>query len=478
MQLKTFFLTFVLFLLSASGRSLGLSPNELNADVYLASPADLPLNELNTDVLYASPTEFAPFPFDLFSGAYNDVLKILEARQVDFKKQNKEVKGKQYAQGIIFLKEKEYEAALLALRNSVDSIGVDAKTLTALAWVAYYANEYSTASIFAYRVTKKNESVSYSKLNMTRGIYLLSQLKLEGYGHCRNLLNEWIDNSVENGEYYLYRAMLCLLDDSRQENNFVNALDDIGVYLIHFPNNTKIQRFKDILKKRILFNSVSFDPEALLSGKLLFPGFFSDMAMNVFRRDRRSEYVLKFLELSDKKEPKNERANRLMFFFYMRESNAASARNCADKLIEMNPSKPYGYFLRGVALRKMGMYNEALQSFEKVLERNIFDTETLQNIAVTYAQFSATTELCRNVIDLMIQYEPFNLHHLGFKLQFELRLDELENAKRTFQQIDALLKKNKKGETLRHEYKVFEKQIEEKEKALKARVSPKSVPQK
>ncbi|MDR1496908.1 MAG: hypothetical protein LBS59_00630 [Puniceicoccales bacterium] len=456
MKIKTFFLTFFLFLLLLVCRMSPVShASEPSADTHI----------------FASATEFAPFPFDVFSGARNDVTEIFKNKQSAFKKQNRTDKEKQYASGIDALREKRYKEASSALRGSVDTIGVDASILTALAWVAYSANEYVNASVFASRALESNGTIIFEKLNMAEGIYVLSQLKLESYRHCRILLDEWIDNHKMNGQYYLYRAMLWLLDN-KQDNNLVNALDDVSIYLIHFPDDIKIQKFKNVLKKRILYNWENFDPEVLLSEKLLFPGFFCDMAMNAFRRETRSEYVLKFLKLSIEKEPKNKKAYSLLFFYYFDTlKDTDSAITCADSLIKMNPSGPYGYFLRGIALRKKHMRNAALQAFESAMERNLFDTDSLYNVVFIYAELSAP-QLCIIPINLLREYEPFYPQHLMMKLQIELQMNELEKAKGTFQQLDELLKNNKTGETLRRRCKIYKDKIEDKERELRMKKQP------
>jgi len=168
---------------------------------------------------------------------------------------------------------------------------------------------------------------------------------------------------------------------------------------ISVPQNQK--EFKDLIKKFPDFKPIFFDQaEVLYINQKHYPDIADKYKLNIDPFDLFGQTIEAMISLKGKEillndvlrlnkiYPECMMTNQILSMYYNKEGDYQSSIKYADRIIDNYPDAPMGYKLKGIALKNLKSYDEALSCFEKALERTSAEDkrEIYKQIAYVYTQ--------------------------------------------------------------------------------------------
>jgi len=168
---------------------------------------------------------------------------------------------------------------------------------------------------------------------------------------------------------------------------------------ISVPQNQK--EFKDLIKKFPDFKPIFFDQaEVLYINQKHYPDIADKYKLNIDPFDLFGQTIEAMINLKGKEillndvlrlnkiYPECMMTNQILSMYYNKEGDYQSSIKYVDRIIDNYPDAPMGYKLKGIALKNLKSYDEALSCFEKALERTSEEDkrEIYKQIAYVYTQ--------------------------------------------------------------------------------------------
>jgi len=168
---------------------------------------------------------------------------------------------------------------------------------------------------------------------------------------------------------------------------------------ISVPQNQK--EFKDLIKKFPDFKPIFFDQaEVLYINQKHYPDIADKYKLNIDPFDLFGQTIEAMISLKGKEillndvlrlnkiYPECMMTNQILSMYFNKEGDYHSSIKYADRIIDNYPDAPMGYKLKGIALKNLKSYDEALSCFEKALERTSGEDkrEIYKQIAYVYTQ--------------------------------------------------------------------------------------------
>ncbi|MGC8810342.1 MAG: tetratricopeptide repeat protein, partial [bacterium] len=176
----------------------------------------------------------------------------------------------------------------------------------------------------------------------------------------------------------------------------------IAKYSPSFISAPQTQKdFKNLIKKFPNFVPIFFDQaEVLYINQKTHPEIASKFKLQIDPFDLFGKKIEDMLNLKGKDilldeilrlnkiYPECLLTNQILSMFYNKEGDYHSSIKYADRIIDNYPDAPIGYKLKGIALKNLKSYGEALSCFEKALKRTSGDDkrEIYKQMAYSYTQ--------------------------------------------------------------------------------------------
>jgi PAS domain S-box-containing protein len=131
---------------------------------------------------------------------------------------------------------------------------------------------------------------------------------------------------------------------------------------------------------------------------------------------------------------------------YYKQGKFSDAVACFDRVIEMDPRHTNAWKEKGICLKELGRYEEAIQCFDRAValapkdfSTYYFKGEALEKLGKSTGEFSLLEEAIR-CFDIILQDDPENVNAWNYRGVCFKELRRYEEAKRSFDQAQMLLR--------------------------------------